>query len=108
MISPSVLQCSADILYKYYKIIQDGAINVVYLQPNPVVAKTYGCRENDRQKVTYAFTDQPHHLCMDKKDIIQAEIEACERLLKYATNEEEIAIVQKEISGLRIALDLMT
>ena len=30
------------------------------------------------------------------------------KLLKYATNEEEIAIVQKEILELRIALDLMT
>ena len=108
MALPSVLQCSANILYKYHEIIQDDAMNVVYLQPNPVVAKTCGCRESDRQKVTYAFNDQSHLLCMDKKDIIQAEIEACERLLKYATNEEETAIVQKEISGLRIALDLMT
>ena len=83
-------------------------MNVVYPQSNLVIAKTCGCIESGRQKVTYAFTDEFHSLCMNKKEIIQAEIEACERLLKYATNESEKAVVQKEITELKIALDLMT
>lgn len=45
---------------------------------------------------------------MDKKYIIQAEIEACERLLKYAINDSERAIIEKEIAELKAALDLMS
>lgn len=44
---------------------------------------------------------------MDKKYIIQAEIEACERLLKYARNGCEKAVLEKEIAEVKIALDLM-
>lgn len=44
---------------------------------------------------------------MDKKDIIEAQIQACERLLKYATNESEERLVEKEIAELKLALDLM-
>jgi hypothetical protein len=44
---------------------------------------------------------------MDKKYIIQAEIEACERLLKYVINNRERTVIEKEISELESALDLM-
>lgn len=71
-----------------------------------VIAKTCGC-QNTGSKVTYAFVDQAHALCQDKKDIIQAEIEACERLLAYV-EESDRKVVEKEIADLRMALDLMT
>lgn len=71
-----------------------------------VIAKTCGC-QNTGSKVTYAFVDQAHALCQDKKDIIQAEIEACERLLVYV-EESDRKVVEKEIADLRMALDLMT
>jgi hypothetical protein len=64
-------------------------------------------RENNRQKVAYVFIDEFHSVCMDKRDIIRAEIEACERLLKYATGKSEKAVVEKEIADLKTALDLM-
>lgn len=80
-------------------------MNVVYPQENIVIAKTCGCKENSR--VAYAFSEEFHALCMDKKDIIRAEIEACERLLKYATSESEKRVVEKEIAELKTALDLM-
>jgi hypothetical protein len=82
-------------------------MNVVYPQENIVMAKTCGCREKNRNKVTYAFSEEFHSLCMDKKDIIQAEIEACERLLKYTTSESDRTVIEKEIADLRTALDLM-
>lgn len=82
-------------------------MNIAYPQINLITAKTCGCREKGKQKVTYAFAEEFHSLCMDKKDIIQAEIEACERLLKYVANESEKAVVQKEIAELRMALDLI-
>jgi hypothetical protein len=83
-------------------------MNIVYPEENPITARTCGCREKNRQKVTYAFSQESHSLCMDKKYIIQAEIEACERLLKYAINDSERAIIEKEIAELKVALDLMS
>lgn len=83
-------------------------MNIVYPEENPITARTCGCREKNRQKVTYAFSQEFHSLCMYKKYIIQAEIEACERLLKYAINDSERAIIEKEIAELKAALDLMS
>ena len=83
-------------------------MNVVYPQENPITARTCGCKEKNRQKVTYAFSEEFHSLCMDKKYIIQSEIEACERLVRYAINDSERSIIKKEINELKAALDLMT
>jgi hypothetical protein len=82
-------------------------MNIVYPQSSLVTAKTCGCREK-KQKVTYAFSDEPHSLCMDKKDVLEAQIQACERLLKYTRDASERSAVEKEIAELRMALDLMT
>lgn len=72
-----------------------------------VIAKTCGCKANKR-KVAYAFLNETHALCVDKKDLIAAQIEACEKLLKYATDEDDRTAVEKEIAELRMALDLLT
>ena len=82
-------------------------MNIIYPEGNPISAKTCGCKERNRQKVAYAFSEDFHGLCMDKKYIIQAEIEACERLLKYSTNHSERIVIEKEIAELKTALDLM-
>jgi hypothetical protein len=71
-----------------------------------IVAKTCGCRNSGR-KVTYNFVDTYHALCLDKKDIIIAQLGACELLLKYGSDEDRNA-VEREISELRMALDLLT
>jgi len=71
-----------------------------------VVAKTCGCSDHG-PRVSYAFVDQAHDLCFDKKDIIMAEIQACERLLKYLNNDSDRSAVEKELSELRMALDLL-
>ena len=83
-------------------------MNIIYLEENPVIAKTCSCKEKNRQKISYAFSEQSHSLGMDKKYIIQAEIEACERLLKYAINDYEKGAIEKEIAELKAALDLMS
>ncbi len=71
-----------------------------------ITAKTCGCKEFQR-KVTYNFADPYHTLCLDKKDIILAQLQACETLLKYASDNSEKAVVEKEISELRTAMDLL-
>lgn len=73
-----------------------------------VTAKTCGYKEKENmQRVTYSFTDSYHSLCIDKKDILSAELEACERLLKYAADESDKNIVEREIAELRMMLDMM-
>ena len=74
---------------------------------SPVVAKTCGCTTNKR-KVTYAFLSEYHTLCLDKKDVISAQLEACEKLSKYADDLDDRSAVEREIRELKMALDLMT
>lgn len=75
-------------------------------QPLKIVAKLCGCKEKEK-KVTYSFTDDSHSVCIDKKDIISAELEACEHLLKYTVDRAEEETIKKEIVELNMALDLM-
>jgi hypothetical protein len=72
-----------------------------------MMAKTCGCKEGG-QRISYAYVDSYHNLCFDKKDILGAEIQACERLLMYASSESERSVIEKEISELKMALDLLT
>jgi hypothetical protein len=74
--------------------------------PAIVAAKTCGCAEHKR-KVTYAFQDAYHSLCIDKRDLLSAQLEACERLLRYATDDIDRNAIDKEITELRMTLDLM-
>jgi len=76
--------------------------------PIRVIAKTCGCRENNKRKVTYALVDSYHSLCLDKKDIIFAELEACEKLLKYTLEEDDKKTIESEIAELKMALDLLS
>lgn len=85
-----------------------NSMNIIYPESSLVTAKTCGCRERNKQKVTYAFSDGFHSLCIDKKDVLEAEVEACERLLKYTRDASERPAIEKEIAELRMALDLMT
>jgi hypothetical protein len=80
--------------------IADSEVSVM------IVAKTCGCTE--KRKISYAFSQGYHDLCLDKKDIVSAQSEACERLLKYAVDLNDKTTVEHEIIELGMALDLMT
>ena len=73
--------------------------------PVRLIAKTCGCRDKRKNKVTYSIVDSYHNLCLDKKDIIYAEIAASDTLLKDVSHEEAIEL---EIAELKMTLDLMT
>ena len=75
--------------------------------PFEITAKTCGCKDNDR-KVIYSFVESFHNLSKDKKDIIISEIQACERLRKYARDDLDKQVIEAEISDLKMALDLLT
>jgi hypothetical protein len=74
--------------------------------PMTILAKTCGCREKN-VTVTYLFIDSYHTLCLDKKDIITAEIEACNRLSKYTRDEIDRKAIEREIAELKMSLDLI-
>ena len=69
--------------------------------PVTILAKTCGCRERNT-KVTYSFIDSYHSLCLDKKDIISAEIDACQKLTKYTVDEKDKLVIEKELSELKM------
>ena len=72
-----------------------------------IEAKTCGYREKGI-KVAYSFIDSYHSLCIDKKDIILAEIDACERLLKYTSDQTNKVVITKEIAELKMTLDFLS
>ena len=74
--------------------------------PYLVEARTCGCKERGRS-VSYHFIESFHSLCLEKGELMLAQIQACERLLKYAKDEEEIDILKEEITRLSLALDLV-
>jgi hypothetical protein len=52
-------------------------MNISYAEsPLTVIVKTCGCKGADTKKAAYTFIDSYHNLCLDKKDIVLAEIEA--------------------------------
>jgi hypothetical protein len=82
-------------------------MNIAYTEsPTYVEAKTCGCREKGI-KIAYSFVDTYHSLCLDKKDIIMAQIYACERLLNNTTDKISDSAITKEIAELKMALDLL-
>lgn len=74
--------------------------------PFLVEARTCGCKERGRT-VSYHFIESSHSVCLEKGELLLAQIQACERLLKYAKDNEEIDVLKHEISKLRLALDLV-
>ena len=72
-----------------------------------IIARAVG-NKNAEQRIIYSFTNPEHALCVGKKDIILAEIQACERLLKYVSDKSEQEAAEREISELRMTLDLLT
>ena len=74
--------------------------------PVTILAKTCGCKKKN-VKVTYLFIDSYHNLCLDKKDIITAEIVACNRLSKYTRDEVDRKAIEREIAELKMSLDLI-
>ena len=73
--------------------------------PFIVEAKTCGC--NNKKSISYHFIESSHSLCLDKRELILAQIQACDRLLKYARDELELETIKKEISELKLALDML-
>lgn len=70
-----------------------------------VEAKTCGC--NSKKSISYRFIESAHSLYLDKRELVLAQIQACERLLKYAKDELDLSPIKKEIADLKLALDML-
>jgi hypothetical protein len=84
-------------------------MNLTYVgAPVTITAKTCSYRENNSKKVMYTFLDSyTHILCVDKKEIIMAQFEACVKLLESTIDKTEKKAIEKEIAELKLTLDLM-
>jgi hypothetical protein len=76
-------------------------------EPLSISARTCGCREKNGKRVAYTFIDSYHGLCLDKKDIVMSELGACTMLLRYSTDPEDRLTLEKEITQLKMMLDLL-
>lgn len=65
--------------------------------PCIVEAKSSGCK-NKKRNISYSFIESAHSLCFDRKEIILAQIQACERLLNFAKDETDLITIKTEIS----------
>ena len=81
-----------------------GSMNIEDVEAPLIEARTCGC---EPKRVGYKFMDAFHSLCLDKKDILLAEISACETLLKFCQDDTDRKAVEKEMAELKMALDLM-
>lgn len=81
-------------------------MNVIGMEaPLIIEAKTTG--SNSNRNVTYSPIDTYHNVFIDKKNLILAQIHACERLLKYSNDRIDQIILEKEIADLKLMLDLI-
>ena len=69
--------------------------------PILISARTSGCKEKNEKTVVYSIIDSYHGLCLDKKDIIISEWEACKILLKYSTDDNSDSSAIEEMAQLQ-------
>lgn len=75
-----------------------------------VAAKTCDCNQahGRGREVTYEFIDDYYSTCIDKRDIITAQLEACEKLLNYSKDENDKSVIRTEMEELKMILDLIS
>ena len=91
-------------------------MNILEIEsPFKIEAKT--SKFNDETNVIYSIAEPYHNCCIDKKEIIIEQIKACENLLRYTNtnsnnnntnnNNSDSLAIKKEISELKLALDIL-
>ena len=65
------------------------------------------CGSERSRKIAYSIMDFHLSLYINKKDIILAQIQACELLFKYTTDECDTNVLNKETLDLKLMLDLI-
>lgn len=73
------------------------------IQSMVVEAKICGCNTKEKS-ISYNFAEAAHILCLEKRDIILAQIQACERLLKNTKDDTMALVIKSEIVDLALVL----
>ena len=68
-----------------------------------VEAKICGCNTKEKS-ISYNFVEPAHCQCIEKWEIILAQIQACERLLKNTKDESVALVIKSEIVDLALVL----
>ena len=81
-------------------------MNILEIEfPFKIEAKT--SKLNDKTNVIYSIAEAYHNCYIEKKELIIEQIKACEDLLKYTNNTSDSLALEKEISQLKLALDIL-
>jgi hypothetical protein len=72
-----------------------------------MVAKT--CKSNTTSgKVIYTLENPESIIYLGKKDILFNQLIACEKLIDYAKDNNDLEVIQTEINELKLMLDLVS
>ena len=81
-------------------------MNIFGDEIEPIIAKYYG--DNTNGGIMYSLSDSSHSQSLDKKAIICAEIQACEKLLNQSGDNLQKELAEDEITELKLTLDLLS
>ncbi len=68
-----------------------------------IEAKTH--KSKNSRKISYHVIESPYAICLDKKEIVMAQIQACEHLLDRTKDEDDFEAITKEILELKESLN---
>lgn len=72
-----------------------------------MIAKT--CKSNTTSgKVIYTLENPESIIYLGKKDILFNQLVACEKLIDYAKDNNDLEVIQTEINELKLMLDLVS
>ncbi len=72
-----------------------------------MIAKT--CKSNTTSgKVIYTLENSESIIYLGKKDILFNQLIACEKLIDYAKDNNDLEVIQTEINELKLMLDLVS
>ena len=72
-----------------------------------MIAKT--CKSNTSSgKVIYTLENPESIIYLGKKDILLNQLIACEKLIDYAKDNNDLELIQTEINELKLMLDLVS
>ena len=81
-------------------------MNVIDFE-SPIQIDAKICGSVQRRKIAYSIMDYCHSLYINKKEIIMAQVSACELLYKYTSDSFDKNVLKKEISDLKLMLDFI-
>jgi len=89
------------------QILNKGVIILINSYECLMIAKT--CKSNTASgKVIYTLENPDSITYLGKKDILLNQLMACEKLINYAKDNNDLELIQAEINELRLMLDLVT